>query len=155
LIAGLVAIGTIGSSADYTTDDISAGIQDFLICFEMFVASIAHSYAFPPLEFHDPTVEAPTFNQLHTVFSPADVVREVTAPVRDIGAGWGLIQNQKLLTRQKSISNVTKLPGDASAVADADKSQDTSDAARPEIELDRMRSSSLNSAPATAEWRPV
>lgn len=32
----------------YDTDDVAAGLQNFLICIEMFVAAIAHAHAFPP-----------------------------------------------------------------------------------------------------------
>ncbi len=119
LIAGLAALGSIGATETYTTDDISAGIQDFLICIEMFVASIAHGYAFPPFEFHDPMVDAPSLSRIGTVFSPADVVthvsdlgkhtvRAVAEPVREAArkatGGWGLLQNQRLLQRQNSQS---------------------------------------------------
>lgn len=32
----------------YTATDVAEGLQDFLICIEMFVAALAHAYAFPP-----------------------------------------------------------------------------------------------------------
>ena len=32
----------------YTATDVAEGLQDFLICIEMFVAALAHTYAFPP-----------------------------------------------------------------------------------------------------------
>ena len=32
----------------YDTDDVAAGLQNFLICLEMFAAAVAHAYAFPP-----------------------------------------------------------------------------------------------------------
>ena len=50
LLAILVYSGVI-SNEDWTMDDqhnVAAGIQDFLICIEMFFAAIAHAYAFPP-----------------------------------------------------------------------------------------------------------
>ena len=30
------------------TDDVAAGMQNFLICIEMFMAAVAHAHAFPP-----------------------------------------------------------------------------------------------------------
>lgn len=32
----------------YTATDVAEGLQDFLICIEMFIAALAHAYAFPP-----------------------------------------------------------------------------------------------------------
>lgn len=32
----------------YDTDDVAAGLQNFLICIEMFLAAVAHAHAFPP-----------------------------------------------------------------------------------------------------------
>ena len=32
----------------YDSDDVAAGLQNFLICVEMFAAAIAHAHAFPP-----------------------------------------------------------------------------------------------------------
>lgn len=32
----------------YTAADVAEGLQDFLICIEMFLAAMAHAYAFPP-----------------------------------------------------------------------------------------------------------
>jgi hypothetical protein len=32
----------------YTATDVAEGLQNFLICIEMFIAALAHSYAFPP-----------------------------------------------------------------------------------------------------------
>ena len=32
----------------YDQQNVASGIQDFLICIEMFFAALAHAYAFPP-----------------------------------------------------------------------------------------------------------
>lgn len=32
----------------YDKMNVASGIQDFLICIEMFLAALAHAYAFPP-----------------------------------------------------------------------------------------------------------
>ena len=38
----------------YSKNDVAAGLQSFLICIEMFVAALAHAYAFPPSDYTDP-----------------------------------------------------------------------------------------------------
>jgi hypothetical protein len=38
--------GTENPFSVYTPDEVATGIQDFLICFEMFIAAIAHHFAF-------------------------------------------------------------------------------------------------------------
>ncbi|GFH23709.1 uncharacterized protein HaLaN_21364, partial [Haematococcus lacustris] len=50
LLAILVSGGVITDESWSTYDQlgVASGIQDFLICIEMFVAALAHAYAFPP-----------------------------------------------------------------------------------------------------------
>lgn len=43
-----VHFGWIKRTELYTVANISEGLQDFLICIEMFLAAIAHRYAFKP-----------------------------------------------------------------------------------------------------------
>ena len=38
----------------YTATDVAEGLQNFLICIEMFLAALAHTYAFPPRVRHLP-----------------------------------------------------------------------------------------------------
>ena len=49
-IAICAKLGLIRSSdwSTYDTDDVAAGLQNFLICIEMFMAAVAHAHAFPP-----------------------------------------------------------------------------------------------------------
>ena len=47
----LVATGVLRVRDEFTTytaADVAEGLQDFLICIEMFAAALAHAYAFPP-----------------------------------------------------------------------------------------------------------
>jgi hypothetical protein len=39
------------SMKDYDIKDVSNGLQEFIICFEMFIAALGHQYAFPASEF--------------------------------------------------------------------------------------------------------
>lgn len=49
-IAILVYAGVLRRESWTTYDkmNVASGIQDFLICIEMFLAALAHAYAFPP-----------------------------------------------------------------------------------------------------------
>jgi len=51
LIALFVKLDIIRDTKTWTSDNIATGIQDFLICLEMIVASIGHWYAFRPSDF--------------------------------------------------------------------------------------------------------
>lgn len=53
LISLLVKINIITSTQTYTTEQSSEGLQDFIICIEMFIASIFHKYAYPAKEFYN------------------------------------------------------------------------------------------------------
>lgn len=69
----LVAVDAITPTVTYTTDQESYGIDDFVICIEMFFFAIAHWLAFPPREFEN--------------YTPPDSVRAVT---RERGARTGV-----------------------------------------------------------------
>lgn len=43
---------------DYTPEDVAKGMQDYLICIEMFVAAIVHFFVFPHTEYSTEAVEA-------------------------------------------------------------------------------------------------
>ena len=43
---------------DYTPEDVAKGMQDYLICIEMFVAAIVHIFVFPHSEYSPEAVEA-------------------------------------------------------------------------------------------------
>ncbi|AYV84281.1 MAG: hypothetical protein Hyperionvirus21_15 [Hyperionvirus sp.] len=53
VVAVFVKIHIIQETETYTTEQSSEGLQDFIICIEMFLATFAHMYAFPPKEFYD------------------------------------------------------------------------------------------------------
>ena len=59
-------------------DDIAAGLQDFLICVEMFIAALAHAYSFPPRDYLDPTHPKIGFlKSVKVMFDVRDVVDDV------------------------------------------------------------------------------
>lgn len=68
----------------YDTDDVAAGLQNFLICIEMFLAAIGHAYAFPPRDYMDPSRPPAGFlNNLRVMFDVGDVVTDVSGVVID------------------------------------------------------------------------
>jgi len=79
LIAGLVRLGYLTSTQTYTTDDVSNGVQDFVVCIEMFIAAIAHIYIFPANEFKEKVTYGPGIRmaRVGSVFNPSDLVRDM------------------------------------------------------------------------------
>ena len=53
VLSGLVYAGVIGPTVTYTTSQEEYGLNDFIVCIEMFFFALAHWYAFPPREFDD------------------------------------------------------------------------------------------------------
>lgn len=47
-MAARLGLITPAEFSTYDTDDVAAGLQNFLICLEMFAAAVAHAHAFPP-----------------------------------------------------------------------------------------------------------
>ena len=69
----------------YDVDDVAAGLQEFLICVEMFFAALAHAHAFPPRDYMDPAAGAPQgfMRNLRVMFDVTDVVDDVQGVVDD------------------------------------------------------------------------
>jgi hypothetical protein len=80
-----VWLGVIKASdwAAYTAGDVAAGLQEFLICVEMFFAALAHAYAFPPSDYADPGGPPPAglAANLRVMFAFDDVVADVSGGV--------------------------------------------------------------------------
>lgn len=57
LILMLASLGVLHSTHNYTEDELSVALQDFIVCIEMLVAAVAHHYAFSWRHFHDPEKE--------------------------------------------------------------------------------------------------
>ncbi|GLC71802.1 hypothetical protein PLESTF_001168600 [Pleodorina starrii] len=76
VIAILVYAGVIRQDSWYDTRNVAAGLQDFLICIEMFLAALAHAYAFPPRDYMAGYSRGFFSNVLH-IFNLRDVVDDV------------------------------------------------------------------------------
>ena len=67
--------------------NVASGIQDFLICIEMFFAALAHAYAFPPRDYMDPNHPRKSFfSNVKHMFDLRDVMDDTwmvrgTAPI--------------------------------------------------------------------------
>jgi hypothetical protein len=53
----------IKDSTDFTAENVESGLQDFLICVEMFLASVAHIFVFSHKEYTDPTARKTPFRR--------------------------------------------------------------------------------------------
>ncbi|KNE61911.1 hypothetical protein AMAG_07180 [Allomyces macrogynus ATCC 38327] len=73
VISILVYLGIIQESGGYSTDNISQALQDFLVCFEMLVASYAHGWAFSPDDYSpdSPAFLPASYTSTHTIVRPA------------------------------------------------------------------------------------
>lgn len=68
----------------YDTDDVAAGLQNFLVCLEMFAAAIGHAHAFPPRDYMDPSRPPMGFmNNLRIMFDVTDVASDIQGVVVD------------------------------------------------------------------------
>ncbi|PSC68080.1 transmembrane 184C [Micractinium conductrix] len=66
----------------YDTDDVAAGLQNFLICIEMFMAAVAHAHAFPPRDYMDASRPPAGFmRNLRVMFDVRDVMQDVNVVV--------------------------------------------------------------------------
>ena len=57
-MASTAAAAAAGAAVEWTPEDVAKGLQDYLICIEMFVAAIVHSFVFPHTEYSPQAVEA-------------------------------------------------------------------------------------------------
>ncbi|GAQ82047.1 hypothetical protein KFL_000980340 [Klebsormidium nitens] len=88
-IAILVKFNVIRSQetlSNYDVDDVATGIQDFLICIEMFFAAIAHGVAFSASEYADPTMPKKPF--FHSLLDMCDIT-DITSDT------WGRVASAK------------------------------------------------------------
>uniref|UniRef100_T1JIJ2 Transmembrane protein 184C n=1 Tax=Strigamia maritima TaxID=126957 RepID=T1JIJ2_STRMM len=90
IIAILVATGAIKEA--FTADDhqakiIANSLQDFLICIEMFLAAIAHLYAFSYRPYVDPEAEqVPCCDSFWSMWDVSDVHRDIKDHIRVVGS---------------------------------------------------------------------
>jgi len=76
-IALLIEVSIVQSTASYSTEQISGGIQDFLICFEMFVAACLHIAVWRWDELSRRSGTNAKLARLGSVLSPKDLALDV------------------------------------------------------------------------------
>lgn len=83
-IAVAAKVGLVQSKdwSTYDTDDVAEGLQNFLICIEMFFAALGHAHAFPPRDYMDPSrPPAGLMNNVKVMFDVGDVMSDVSGLV--------------------------------------------------------------------------
>ncbi|GIM14058.1 hypothetical protein Vretimale_17090 [Volvox reticuliferus] len=81
-IAILVYAGVIKGESWLDRGGVASGIQDFLICIEMFLAALAHAYAFPPRDYMAGHSKG-FFANVRYIFDLRDVVDDVGLVVEE------------------------------------------------------------------------
>ena len=94
----------------YDTDDVAAGLNNFILCLEMFAAAIGHAYAFPPRDYMDPSRPPPGFlNNVRVMFDVRDVVDDVGGVIEDtLHETQGNIHRATRQARDAAVDLVTK-----------------------------------------------
>ena len=74
------------SIKDYDIKDVSSGLQEFIICVEMFVAALAHQFAFPVSDFGDAApAEGSKLSSVLDVLDMSDVFLDVRDRAETVG----------------------------------------------------------------------
>jgi hypothetical protein len=74
------------SIKDYDIKDVSSGLQEFIICVEMFVAAVAHQWAFPVSDFGDALpAEGSKLSSVLDVLDMSDVFLDVRDRAETVG----------------------------------------------------------------------
>nr|XP_057924532.1 transmembrane protein 184C-like isoform X1 [Doryrhamphus excisus]XP_057924533.1 transmembrane protein 184C-like isoform X1 [Doryrhamphus excisus] len=88
LIAFLVKVGVISDKHTWDWDSVEAvatGLQDFIICIEMFLAAIAHHYTFTYKPYVQEAEEGTCFDSFLAMWDFSDIRADVTEQVRHVG----------------------------------------------------------------------
>merc|ERR1712025_1276461 len=91
LISFLVEVSIITVNVnwrDYDIEDVSVGLQDFIICIEMFFAALAHVYAFPHEDYHIDQKPAMTiFQKIKMMLDIRDVQQDWNEHIDEVVIG--------------------------------------------------------------------
>jgi len=78
VVAALIKFDVIGATAYWTSDNVSEGVQDFLICVEMLVVAIWHNSAFSYKEFATQgPQETGIWKGIAVSFNPLDILHDI------------------------------------------------------------------------------
>ncbi|XP_039181093.1 transmembrane protein 184C-like [Crotalus tigris] len=88
LIAVLVKVGVISEKHTWewqSVEAVATGLQDFIICVEMFFAAIAHHYSFTYKPYVQEAEEGSCFDSFLAMWDISDIRADVTEQVRNVG----------------------------------------------------------------------
>uniref|UniRef100_A0A667XH24 Transmembrane protein 184C n=1 Tax=Myripristis murdjan TaxID=586833 RepID=A0A667XH24_9TELE len=84
----LVKVGVISDKHTWDWDSVEAvatGLQDFIICIEMFLAAIAHHYTFTYKPYVQEAEEGSCFDSFLAMWDFSDIRADITEQVRHVG----------------------------------------------------------------------
>ncbi|KAK1791183.1 hypothetical protein P4O66_013146 [Electrophorus voltai] len=87
-IALLVKVGVISDSHTWDWDSVEAvatGLQDFIICVEMFLAAIAHHFTFTYKPYIQQAEEGSCFDSFLAMWDVSDIRADISEQVRNVG----------------------------------------------------------------------
>uniref|UniRef100_A0A8C8FBX0 Transmembrane protein 184C n=1 Tax=Oncorhynchus tshawytscha TaxID=74940 RepID=A0A8C8FBX0_ONCTS len=87
-IALLVKVGVISERHTWDWDSVEAvatGLQDFIICVEMFLAAIAHHFSFTYKPYIQEAEEGSCFDSFLAMWDISDVRADISEQVRNVG----------------------------------------------------------------------
>uniref|UniRef100_A0AAZ3QZV6 Transmembrane protein 184C n=1 Tax=Oncorhynchus tshawytscha TaxID=74940 RepID=A0AAZ3QZV6_ONCTS len=88
LIAILVKVGVISDKHTWDWDSVEAvatGLQDFIICVEMFLAAIAHHYSFTYKPYILEAEEGSCFDSFMAMWDVSDIRADISEQVQHVG----------------------------------------------------------------------
>jgi len=119
-IAALAFFGYLNASVaawvgysrnDAGVEELGSGLQDFLICIEMFLAAIAHIYAFTHEDFklaNKPNLTG--WQKVKAVFDVEDVRQDMYGHVKEVGTGVGKLPAKVSKAVEKVGTGVANIP---------------------------------------------
>ncbi|XP_068701919.1 transmembrane protein 184C-like [Montipora foliosa] len=116
LIAILVKVGIISSKHSwnfYTVEDVANGIQNFIICIEMFIFAIVHYYVFS----HDPYIDPcspppPCCASFVSMWDVSDVRDDLVQHVQSVGntVKGTVVRNKRKITATGALRDSEETP---------------------------------------------
>ncbi|XP_009870432.1 PREDICTED: transmembrane protein 184C, partial [Apaloderma vittatum] len=88
LIALLVKVGVISEKHTWewqSVEAVATGLQDFIICVEMFLAAIAHHYSFSYKPYVQEAEEGSCFDSFLAMWDISDLRADISEQVRNVG----------------------------------------------------------------------
>ncbi|XP_069600143.1 transmembrane protein 184C [Ranitomeya imitator] len=88
LIALMVKVGIISDKHTWewkNVKDVATGLQDFVICVEMFLAAIAHHFSFSYKPYVQEAEEGSCFDSFLAMWDVSDIRADISEQVRNVG----------------------------------------------------------------------